>query len=44
MKKETKKQEDSLSLQRLKTKVAKRNAKVMTNSKQLRLKEAKLMK
>lgn len=38
------KQEDSLSLQRLKAKIAKRNKKVMTESKKRRLRAAKLMK
>lgn len=37
-------QEDSLSLQRLKAKIAARNRKVMTPSKMKRLKDAKLMK
>jgi len=38
------KQEDSLSLQRLKMKIRKRNKKVMSESKRRRLVSAKLMK
>lgn len=37
-------QEESLSLQRLKAKIKKRNAKVMTESKRRRLVDAKLIK
>lgn len=39
-----KKKEDSLTLQRMKAKIAKRNRKVMTESKKKRLKDAKLVK
>jgi hypothetical protein len=38
------KKEDSLSLQRLKAKIRKRNAKVMSESKRRRLVQAKLVK
>ena len=38
------KKEDSLSMQRLKDKIAKRNRKVLTESKKKRLKDAKLVK
>jgi hypothetical protein len=44
MAKNTVKQTGSLSLERLKAKIAKRNAKVLTNSKQRRLVLAKVMK
>lgn len=40
----TAKKEDSLSLQRLKAKISKRNKKVLTESKKRRLKMAKLVK